>query len=271
MKKFSNKILESNDSITKEDVIDIFQEYIDSIDSERIKVSINSEFVTISIKSEIPKFKTNRECIKSASRTWNLIEGSISMLESIWGLTLDNSTEFGRMFGISSLHPYEISLNFSRLDTIPSAESKTIRDFIPLLEKIDKEPFSGGSPICSIIDVGGKKKLEFMYYVQVGLDKNILICGEWEEPAFSEKFLKEIREFDIWRSDYFRITPQTNDKELLIKLINENPLYVQQDGLRKVKEILIGTINLDELDGDYEDFRWFINHYGIEDFIIVES
>jgi len=91
IKKFQNFIIESVSDIQKDDILEIFQEYLDHVEGDKIDINITDRFIRIGIK-HLPWLEGNSNQGKIAeilSQNWNLMNASIKMTESQLGVKLE--------------------------------------------------------------------------------------------------------------------------------------------------------------------------------------
>lgn len=87
-KKFESKL-----NITEEDIVEIFQDYLDLLDGEKLNIEIDENFVVIKIKNDSwVTDKSGIQVTKTLGIMWSELSNSIEMLCNVHGLNLEGST-----------------------------------------------------------------------------------------------------------------------------------------------------------------------------------
>lgn len=237
LKKFES--LQSD--ITKEDVIDYFQEYLDYLEGEKISINIKDGLLSIRIKNNSwLDGKVGLEVPKTMGLMWTKLSNSVLSISNAYGLELlDMDVNY------RGQSPIDVSLIF----TSPKDEKKsviTVNDIINFCDGLENDS-------SIYVHIEGSKILNSINEVIVDHNKNILKLRDYYETLKNwelSDIATQVNSGGIRDANDFEYTTTFRSK-VRSKSIDQFPnsqIWVQEGGgnMKKVNQIILANDIKDE-------------------------
>lgn len=230
-KKFESKL-----NITEEDIVEIFQDYLDLLDGEKLDIEIDENFVAIKIENDSwVSDKSGIQVTKTLGIMWSQLSNSIEMLCNVHGLNLEGSTY--KIYDDGSLKSINIVLSPKSSKTRDNGLNFTLRD---VNDFVDRE---GGYEIY-ILD-SEKKMILSINRIVAETNRNVIqtydgvntlsasALHDFESCIRTSRDGKELRHSVSFKLDVRKRT---------ISDIMEMPIFINyQRGVKRFSRIIKGT------------------------------
>ncbi len=234
--KFTNFINESSNSISKEDVLEIFQDFIDSLDSELVYISINSNSIFISFTKVSLSNKDPKKITKTLKNAYELLDSSIERFLSMFS---DYSIGDIELSSLDSIFPTEIEISFRLNKNLVNITLGDIDNYLNTNES--KNPHFSIS--LGDIFVKDGSELIGLGELKITPNKNIFKLVTSDESLQFDDLIRLLDEISDPNTGYDEFSYEIGRNCDFVKIagnrdmdsIRGNPVYVSgKGGLRKI-------------------------------------
>lgn len=254
IKKFPNFLLESASNIQVDDILDIFQKYLDNVEREKIDINITDRYIRVKIIHNPWLKGSGVKILEILSQNWDTLNRSIKMVESMYGIKLTKIEFLGDPLESWSHTPAGDPRGFKMV-----FERSGSKNFVSISNILELKNFDSQN-------IGLNLGIDdyILYTILAFRDKTIL---KFEDPDNKKKEIS-IKEFmNILNEDPHITNGELSKKYPFIewkggdcKTLVNSPIFALVDGKeKKVKSIKMGE------DSEGVDF----GNYYKEEFVII--
>lgn len=230
-KKFESKL-----NITEEDIVEIFQDYLDLLEDEKLNIEIDENFITINIENgSWVTDKSGIQVTKTLGIMWSELSNSIEMLCNVHGLNLEGSTY--KIYDDGSLKSINIVLSLKSSKVHDSGLNFTFRDINDFVAR------EGGYEVY-VLD-SEKKMILSINKIVAETNRNVIQAYYGIDTLSTsdlhdfESCIRTSRDGEELR---YSVSFKLDVRKRAISDIMEMPIFINyQHGIKKLSRIIEGT------------------------------